>query len=51
MLKEIPEYERVVLVEDTPELKLPGQNGVGLVAVKEASEAKVGPNELLQALI
>lgn len=52
MLKEIPEYERVVLVEDTPELKLPGQNGVGLVAVKgELGEAKVGPNELLQAAL
>jgi len=52
MLGEIPAEERVVLVEDTPELKLPGANGVGLVAVKgELGEAKVTPNELLQAAL
>jgi type IV secretion system protein VirB11 len=52
MLHEIPHEERVVLVEDTPELKLPGANGVGLVAVKgELGEAKVTPNELLQAAL
>jgi type IV secretion system protein VirB11 len=52
MLKEIPPHERVVLVEDTPELKLPGANGVGLVAVKgELGEAKVSANELLQAAL
>ena len=52
MLGEIPPEERVVLVEDTPELRLPGANGVGLVAVKgELGEAKVTPNELLQAAL
>jgi type IV secretion system protein VirB11 len=52
MLGEIPSEERVILVEDTPELKLPGANGVGLVSVKgELGEAKVGPNELLQAAL
>lgn len=52
MLGEIPSEERVVLVEDTPELKLPGENGVGLVAVKgELGEAKVSANELLQAAL
>jgi type IV secretion system protein VirB11 len=52
MLGEIPAEQRVVLVEDTPELKLPGANGVGLVAVKgELGEAKVTPNELLQAAL
>ncbi len=52
MLGEIPRLERVVLVEDTPELKLPGENGVGLVAVKgELGEAKVTANELLQAAL
>ncbi|WP_379554697.1 P-type DNA transfer ATPase VirB11 [Qipengyuania sp. DGS5-3] len=52
MLGEIPSQERVVLVEDTPELKLPGENGVGLVAVKgELGEAKVTANELLQAAL
>lgn len=52
MLSEIPREERVILVEDTPELKLPGANGVGLVAVKgELGEAKVTANELLQAAL
>ncbi len=52
MLGEIPEAERVVLVEDTPELKFPGANAVGLVAVKgELGEAKVTANELLQAAL
>ena len=52
MLGEIPRAERVILVEDTPELKLPGENGVGLVAVKgELGEAKVTANELLQAAL
>ena len=52
MLGEIPRAERVVLVEDTPELKFPGENAVGLVAVKgELGEAKVTANELLQAAL
>ena len=52
MLGEIPAEERVVLVEDTPELRFPGANGVGLVAVKgELGEAKVTANELLQAAL
>ena len=52
MLGEIPMHQRVVLVEDTPELRLPGENGVGLVAVKgELGEAKVTANELLQAAL
>ncbi|MBH5321758.1 P-type DNA transfer ATPase VirB11 [Aurantiacibacter sediminis] len=52
MLAEIPRDERVVLVEDTPELKIPGANGVGLVAVKgELGEAKVTANELLQSAL
>jgi type IV secretion system protein VirB11 len=52
MLGEIPEGERVVLVEDTAELRLPGANGVGLIAVKgELGEAKVTANELLQSAL
>jgi type IV secretion system protein VirB11 len=52
MLREIPAHERVVLVEDTAELRLPGANGVGLIAVKgDLGEAKVGANELLQAAL
>jgi type IV secretion system protein VirB11 len=52
MLREIPAGERIVLVEDTAELKLPGDNGVGLIAVRgELGEAKVSANELLQAAL
>jgi P-type DNA transfer ATPase VirB11 len=52
MLAEIPGHERVVLVEDTAELRLPGANGVGLIAVKgELGEAKVSANDLLQAAL
>ena len=52
MLREIPVEERVVLVEDTAELKLPGENGVGLIAVKgELGEAKITVEDLLQAAL
>lgn len=52
MLAEIPADERVVLVEDTAELKLPSDNGVGLIAVKgELGEAKVSADDLLQAAL
>lgn len=52
MLAEIPAHERVVTVEDTAELKLPGANGLGLIAVKgELGEAKVSANDLLQAAL
>jgi type IV secretion system protein VirB11 len=52
MLGEIPRHERVVLVEDTAELRLPGANGVGLIAVKgELGEARVTANELLQSAL
>lgn len=52
LLREIPEHERVILVEDTAELRLPGPNGLGLIAVKgELGEAKVSANELLQSAL
>ena len=52
MLAEIPTHERVIVVEDTPELRLPGENGVGLVAVKgDLGAAKVTANDLLQAAL
>lgn len=52
MLREIPAGERVVLVEDTPELRLPGENGVGLIAVKgELGEASVSADDLLQSAL
>lgn len=52
MLREIPPQERVVLVEDVAELKLPGANGVGLIAVKgELGEARVSADDLVQAAL
>ncbi|MEO6716752.1 MAG: P-type DNA transfer ATPase VirB11 [Novosphingobium sp.] len=52
MLMEIPASERLVLVEDTPELRLPGKNGVGLIAVKgDLGEARITANDLLQAAL
>ncbi len=52
MLREIPDSDRVVLVEDTAELKLPGENGVGLIAIKgELGEARLTANDLLQAAL
>lgn len=52
LLRELPASERVVLVEDTPELRLHGPNGVGLVAVKGAlGEARLTTHDLLQAAL
>ncbi len=52
MLREIPTHERIVMVEDTAELRLPTLNGVGLIAVKgELGEAKVSADDLLQAAL
>ncbi len=57
MLREIPETERIVLVEDTPELTLPDcggypGNGVGLIAVKgDQGEARVTTDDLVQAAL
>jgi type IV secretion system protein VirB11 len=50
LLKEIPERDRLVVIEDTPEVRLWHPNAVGLVAVKsELGEAQVGVDELLRA--
>ncbi len=52
MLSEIPADERIILIEDTPELRLPAQNGVGLVAVKgELGEARVTADDLVQTAL
>ncbi|MFT4251852.1 MAG: P-type DNA transfer ATPase VirB11 [Caulobacter sp.] len=50
LLKEIPRDQRLVLIEDAPEIRLVHANAVGLVAVKgEQSQARVGTEDLLQA--
>ena len=50
LLKEIPARERLIVIEDTPEVNLGRANAVGLVAVKsELGESRVGIDELLQA--
>lgn len=52
LLKEAPASERIVLIEDTPEVQLTHPNGVGLVAVRGAlGEAAVGPGDLLEAAL
>jgi len=50
LLKEIPPHERLIIIEDTPELRLAHENAVGLVAVKgDQGEARVTTDDLLQA--
>jgi type IV secretion system protein VirB11 len=50
LIKEIPGAERLVLIEDTPELVLEHTNGVGLVSVRgELGEARVTSEDLLIA--
>ncbi|MFA6032401.1 MAG: P-type DNA transfer ATPase VirB11 [Myxococcota bacterium] len=50
LVKEIPVDERLILIEDTPEVKLVHPNSVGLIAVKgELGEARITHDQLLQA--
>ncbi len=50
LVKEIDLRERLVVIEDAPEIRLDHPNAIGLIAVRgEAGEAKVGAEELLQA--
>jgi type IV secretion system protein VirB11 len=52
LLGEVPKHERIILVEDTPEIRLRGANGLGLVAVKgELGEARITTEDLLQAAL
>lgn len=46
----VPAGERIIVVEDTPEIRLRHANALTLVAVKgEMGEARLGTNDLLQA--
>ena len=52
LLREIPAEDRVIVVEDTPELQPCQANGIGLVAVRgEEGEARVTTDDLLQAAL
>jgi len=52
LLREVPADERIVVIEDTPEIRLRHANSLGLVAVKgELGEARVGTDDLLQAAL
>lgn len=52
LLREIPAHERLIVIEDTPELLLPLENSVGLVAIKgELGEAEVTTENLLEAAL
>ena len=50
LLKEIPRDERLILIEDTPELQLVHPNAVGLIAARgDLGEAEVSAEDLLIA--
>lgn len=50
LLKEVPIDQRLVIIEDAPEIRLLHPNAVGLVAVRgEQGEARVTAEDLLQA--
>ena len=52
LLREIPRDERLILIEDTPELELIHANAVGLVAARSAlGEAEVVAEDLLIAAL
>jgi type IV secretion system protein VirB11 len=50
LIREIPPEERLILIEDTPELKVRHDNLVGLLAARSAlGEAQVSANDLVAA--
>ncbi len=50
LLKEIPAHERVIAIEDTPEIKLGRPNAIGLVAVAgDQGEARITIDDLMRA--
>lgn len=52
LLGVVPAGERVILVEDTPEIRLHSASGLGLVAVKgDEGEARIATEDLLQAAL
>lgn len=52
LIREIPPAERLIAIEDTPELQIPHANAVGLIAVRgQLGEAAVSPEDLLIAAL
>ena len=52
LLKEAPAEERLILIEDTPEIQLSHENAVGLIAVRgRLGEASVSPADLVEAAL
>jgi type IV secretion system protein VirB11 len=52
LLREVSGEERLIIIEDTPEIQLRHDNAVGLVAVRgELGEANVKPDDLLTATL
>lgn len=50
LIREIPAEERLILIEDTPEIRLDHENAVGLIAARSAlGEAAVTANDLVSA--
>lgn len=50
LIREIPTEERLILIEDTPEIRLAHENAVGLIAARSAlGEAAVTANDLVSA--
>ena len=50
LIREIPAEERLILIEDTPELHMRHENAVGLLAARSAlGEAQVSADDLLRA--
>ncbi|MBC7768928.1 MAG: P-type DNA transfer ATPase VirB11 [Phycisphaerales bacterium] len=50
LLKAIPREERLIVIEDTPEVRIEQPNAVGMVAARGVlGEARVGVEDLLQA--
>ena len=50
LVNEIPRQERLILIEDTPEVRLSHDNAVGLLAARSAlGEALVSANDLVSA--
>jgi type IV secretion system protein VirB11 len=50
LIREIPAQERLILIEDTPELQVAQENMIGLLAARSAlGEARVSANDLVAA--